>query len=336
MKFSIGDKIVLKRTGEEGVVTAYINQQMLEVEVNGTVFPVYADEVDHPYLNWFIEQKKQKKVAKPLEQIPVEKEKNRPKRLPKGVYLSFIPVFKAGEMEDIVDHLKVHLLNELSEPISFTYDVRIKNSSLFSHEGKLHAFGNVYLHNIPFEDMNDQPRFNWKLSTSDAFLQEEEGTLRIKPVKLFERIGELLQNNEPSFSYILIEDFKPVTVSFKKQEGKKSIPQANVPVTFTKVYAEQPIVPSYEVDLHIEKILDDYKGLSNAEILDIQLRTLQKQIDAAIATHQERMMVIHGLGKGVLKEEVHKLLKTIPQVVSFNNDWQARYGFGATEVIFSY
>ena len=102
------------------------------------------------------------------------------------------------------------------------------------------------------------------------------------------------------------------------------------------MYAEPAQALSHEIDLYIEKILNDYKGLSNAEILDIQMRTLQRQIDVAISARQQILMVIHGLGKGVLKEEVHKLLKTIPEVASFNNDWQARYGFGATEVIFKY
>ena len=161
MKFSIGDKIILKRTGEEGIVAAYINAQMLEVEVNGTTFPVYMDEVDHPYLKWFTEQKKQKKTSKtPPEQLPVEKIKNREKRLPKGIYLSFIPVFKIGETEDIVDYLKVHLLNEMADDVLFHYDVRVKKNSYFSHEGKLHAFGNLYLHNIAFEDMNLMARCN--------------------------------------------------------------------------------------------------------------------------------------------------------------------------------
>ena len=62
MKFSIGDKIVLKRTDEEGIVVGFIGKDMLEVEVNGTHFPVYMDEVDHPYLKWFTEKSKQKKI----------------------------------------------------------------------------------------------------------------------------------------------------------------------------------------------------------------------------------------------------------------------------------
>ncbi|HEY1032549.1 MAG TPA: hypothetical protein VGD89_12305, partial [Flavipsychrobacter sp.] len=85
MKFSIGDKIILKRTGEEGAVISYINKEMVEVVVNGTHFPVYLDEIDHPYLKWFTE-KKTKAVRSAPEQLPVEKEKLRKPKLAKGVY----------------------------------------------------------------------------------------------------------------------------------------------------------------------------------------------------------------------------------------------------------
>lgn len=58
MKFSIGDIVLLKRTGEEGHVSAYINDKMVEIEVQGLVFPVHLDDIDHPYLKWFTEKKK--------------------------------------------------------------------------------------------------------------------------------------------------------------------------------------------------------------------------------------------------------------------------------------
>ena len=101
MKFSIGDNIVLKRSGEEGHVTAFINDQMLEVEVGGTTFPVYIDDVDHPYLKWFTEKKKVKKSSPP-EQLPVESEQFKKPRLAGGTYLLFVPVVKIQEMEDVV------------------------------------------------------------------------------------------------------------------------------------------------------------------------------------------------------------------------------------------
>src|ERR1700760_3760949 len=106
MKFSIGDKIVLTRSGEEGHVTAYINTQLIEVEVGGTVFPVHIADIDHPYLKWFTDKAGKKKRSQP-EQLPVEKIAERQQRLAKGVYPSFFPVYKTEEMEEVVDSLKV-------------------------------------------------------------------------------------------------------------------------------------------------------------------------------------------------------------------------------------
>jgi hypothetical protein len=329
MKFSIGDKIIVKRTGEEGCVTSFINQQMLEVEVNGTRFPVHIDEVDHPYLTWFTQKKKPVQRAEP-EQLPMEKQQLRKQRLAKGVYLSFIPVFKPDDFEDVVDYLKVYLLNELPQPVRYVYEVRNQQHiALFKHEGKLHEFGHVYLHNIAFEDMNDQPKFNWTLeSTSDNNFAKAEDVLRIKPFKIFSHINEMLKNNEPSFSYLLIDEFK---------EGKLKddfFPEAPI-VPKTKTRSSGRIeIPRYEVDLHIENIVESTKGMTNADMLQVQLDTLKYYLALAIKHKQERMIVIHGLGKGVLREEVHKVLKQTPEVSNFTNEWQARYGFGATEVHF--
>ncbi len=332
MKFSLGDKIILKRTGEEGVVTNYISKEMIEVEVNGTHFPVYIDEVDHPYLKWFTEKKQQQKKSLP-EQLPVEKEKHRPKRLPKGIYLSFMPVYKADEFEDVVELLKIHLINETAVSVRFSYEVNLLNTTWFQHEGTLHAFGNLYLHSMPYGDMNDQPRFIWRLADStNPDFREEEGVLRLKPSKLFAHINELLVKNEPTFSYLLVEDFveKPKT---EKKPTQETLP-AGKPTRAPKITSLADL-PRYELDLHIEQLTDQYKKLSNAEIMDIQLRTLERYVLLAIVHRQERMMIIHGLGTGALRDAVHRYLKTIPEVRYFRNEWHGKYGFGATEVVFN-
>ncbi len=331
MKFSIGDKIVLKHTGEEGHVTGYINQQMMEVEVNGTTFPVHADDIDHPYLKWFTEKKQTKTTKSAPEQLPVEKIKLRKLRLAKGVYLSFLPVFKSEEMEDIVDHIRVYLLNELAQPIQFKYDVRFLNESEFRHEGKLHAFGDVFLHTIPYDDMNDQPRFHWQLldpSTDDK--ENEEGILRIKPVKLFEHINLLLQNNEATFSYLLIDDFKPKQKPQKKEKFEPVI-KPNI-ISTSNINIDD--APSDEIDLHIEKLVKNKRNLSHSEMLQIQLDAVRKALDNALLHRQQRLIIIHGLGRGVLREEVHKILSATPQVEKFVNEYHGKYGFGATEVHF--
>jgi Smr domain len=332
MKFSIGDRILIKRSGEEGHVTAYIDKQMLEVEVNGVAFPIHLEDIDHPYLKWFTDKTVKKKKSLP-EQLPVEKIADRQQRLAKGVYLSFMPVFKTEEMEEVVDVLKVYLLNEMPQSVKFGYDVRFSTKSEFKHEGVLHAFGNVYLHSISYPDMNDQPRFHWMLAdTVNTNMQVEEGILRIRPAKLFEHISHLLQSGEPTFSYPLIDDF---VIKKKAAPAEKYEPVAKlqaVPLVTTKTIE----AAKYEIDLHIEQLVDNKKGLTNTDIVRLQLETLRHYLQLAIVHRQERMVVIHGLGKGKLREEVHAVLKTIPEISRFKNEWSGRYGFGATEIWFRY
>lgn len=330
MKFSIGDRILLKQTGEEGHVTACINKQMWEVEVNGVNFPVHVDDIDHPYLKWFTDKTKKKKTSLP-EQLPVERLTERKQRLAKGVYLSFMPVFKYDGIEDVVDQLKVYLLNEMPVHIKYVYDVRYAQQSEFRHEGALHSFGNVYLHSISYADMNDQPRFNWELTNAaDKDMAVAEGVLRIKPAKLFEHISKLMLKNEPTFSYMLIDDFK---VKQEPEPAEKFVPPVNKNATITHHNIEKP---KLEIDLHIEALTANRKGLSNAEIVKMQLDTLQHYLHLAIVHRQERLIVIHGLGKGKLREDVHAILKQTPEVSRFKNEWSGKYGFGATEVWFKY
>lgn len=338
MKFSIGDKVVLKHTDEEGVVTGYVNNEMFEVDVDGVTFPVHKDELDHPYLKWFTEKKipQPKKVVP--EQLPVEKTKLRKPRLATGIYLSYMPEYKLEEMEDVVDILKVYLLNETNKEVQYRYQSTLQNEPYFEHEGKLHPFGHVYLHSIPYENMNDLPRFNWWLDDmEDADMAPEKGQLKIRPQKLFQHIDNCLANNEPSFNYQLIEDFKPIQIVKEKElpamaAGK---PFSAVPTQKKKRYASS-LSAQTEVDLHIEQLVSSTRGMSNADMLMIQLSALDTHLRMAINARQERLVVIHGLGKGKLRDEVHRLLSTTKEVKRYTNDYQGKYGFGATEVWFQY
>ncbi len=329
MKFSIGDKVLLKQTNEEGYVTGYINDLMLEVEAGGVSFPIHIDDIDHPYLKWFTDKTKKKKQPLPGE-LPTEKISERKQRLAKGVYLSFLPVYIYDGFEEVVEQLKVYLLNELPVLVNYTYDVKYAMKSEFRHTGTLHAFGNVYLHSISYAGMNDQPRFNWELTDpANTNMGTATGVIRIKPAKLFEHISQLQASGEPSFSYLLISEFAPKKKAEFIEQYEPPKPRAEPLITQRTI--EQP---KFELDLHIEALVENKKWLSNADIVHLQLETLRHYLQLAIVHRQERMIIIHGLGKGKLREEVHKILKQMPEISRFKNEWSGRYGFGATEVWF--
>ena len=94
--------------------------------------------------------------------------------------------------------------------------------------------------------------------------------------------------------------------------------------------------PRTVVDLHIEKLSDDWKHLSNYEILSLQLKTFEKYYLLAVAHRQHSLIVIHGIGEGTLKNEVHDILRLKKEVKSFVNQYDPRFGYGATEIFFQY
>ncbi len=122
MKFSVGDKMLIKRTGEEGVIVSLIDKTMAEVQVGKTIFPIHIDEIDHPYLRWFTQKNKEEQKKKVLrEQIPVEKLNEQKPKVASGIHLAFMPVFHIVEMEEQVERLKIFIVNHSHFSISFKY-----------------------------------------------------------------------------------------------------------------------------------------------------------------------------------------------------------------------
>lgn len=90
-------------------------------------------------------------------------------------------------------------------------------------------------------------------------------------------------------------------------------------------------VPPMEVDLHIGKLVSHHRGMSNFEMLDLQLETAKRQLEFAKNKRIQRIVFIHGVGEGVLKEELHYLLGRYDNLDFYDADYQ-KYGVGATEV----
>tara|TARA_B100001564_G_C20423071_1_gene571012 strand:- start:91 stop:600 length:510 start_codon:yes stop_codon:yes gene_type:complete len=82
-----------------------------------------------------------------------------------------------------------------------------------------------------------------------------------------------------------------------------------------------------KIDLHIELIIDYYKELENHEIVNIQLKKCENEIRKVINTRIEKIIIVHGIGVGRLKKEVHKLLD------QYNFRYYTSQDGGSTEVM---
>ncbi len=85
-----------------------------------------------------------------------------------------------------------------------------------------------------------------------------------------------------------------------------------------------------EVDLHIHELVSSEKGMSNYEMLQIQISTAKNNLEMAIRNRRQRIVFIHGIGAGILKNELYKLFKKYP-LEHYDASYQ-KYGQGATEV----
>ena len=82
-----------------------------------------------------------------------------------------------------------------------------------------------------------------------------------------------------------------------------------------------------KIDLHIELIIDYYKELGNHEIVNIQLKKCENEIRKAMNTRIEKIIIVHGIGVGRLKKEVHQLLD------QYNFRYYTSQDGGSTEVM---
>lgn len=88
----------------------------------------------------------------------------------------------------------------------------------------------------------------------------------------------------------------------------------------------------WEVDIHIENLLDNFYHMSNYEIVNYQLEKCEDILHKALKSKIHKLVIIHGKGQGVLRKEVHNLLYAFR--LDFKDADYMRYSGGATDVFF--
>lgn len=92
------------------------------------------------------------------------------------------------------------------------------------------------------------------------------------------------------------------------------------------------LLPPIEIDLHIGELLDTTAGMSNKDMLTLQLDTVRNTMRAHNRRIGQKIIFIHGKGDGVLRKNVIDLLKREYPKAELQDASFAEYGFGATLV----
>src|SRR4030095_16662689 len=296
------------------------------------------DQLDFPYFKQFSEKKLFPRKKEKTYIDDIKKERNREQKISDGMWITFLPVTDVDEFgDDVVRQLKIHLINRTDTGYKFVYKLNYFGEPDFELRNEILPFQDFYLHDIPFEDLNDNPTFEFEfqlLQEQKTKADHHESSLLLKAKQLFAKIEQIRLKGEASFSHRLFENYPDKVVEDKVELGHFAT-RGYKP--YDAATAHQHLAPPQSVvDLHIEKITDDWKSLNNYEIVSAQLKTFEKYYDLAVAHMQPSLTVVHGIGTGRLREEIHEQLKHRKEVKTFVNQYHPAFGYGATEIFFEY
>lgn len=88
----------------------------------------------------------------------------------------------------------------------------------------------------------------------------------------------------------------------------------------------------YELDLHMHELLDRFEHMTSGQKLEYQMARCRSFVREAIDKKYKKVVLIHGVGEGVLRTEIHRWLDTQDRV-EYHDASCRTYGYGATEVI---
>ncbi len=111
------------------------------------------------------------------------------------------------------------------------------------------------------------------------------------------------------------EDLKPRRRPVQKKQPKPQLNDGNI-----------------VVDLHIQELVDNIRGLSNADMLNLQIDEFRRVMDANLKNKGCKIVFIHGKGEGVLRQALIKELNHRYKGHQVQDASFREYGFGATQV----
>lgn len=340
-----GTRVRFIHTGDEGVITELLNKDMVRVMLeDGDEIPASVEDIRLATAK-----------AAPASIIKA-KEEAREKAFNPTIITGRKPVTNQGlfvgfetkyDWEGNPNKYIIYLINDTKYDVVFNYERTSHGGNNNAELNGLSKTNTAFpLGELQLDEFNDSPLLSFQLwvATTMGNGAQMDKSLRVKAKQFFSKLKTAPVLNSELHLYELARKLN-VTEEEEKQETLSSythkIAEERRKEHLVEDYYYQSGVPnikdkanfSDEIDLHIEMLTTKHKDMTNAEKLNVQIEAFEKYIDEAYAIGFERVFVIHGLGKGRLRDIISSRLIRNDKVKTFKNDYHPKYGFGATEVL---
>lgn len=321
---NIGDRVRLLHGKEEGVIKRFLKNNMVDVEIeDGFSLPVMVTEIVSISKSEGQYFKSSSAAAKTEDVIiPSRKVKSA-----SGLFLGF------SQVNDRT--VVLYVINNTDYDFSFV----LTQGSEKTHRGLVAGLLKPGTHlksdvELKMQDFDEWGSFNFQAFYFMAGYFPEKAPLnkklRMRANSFFntKKVAPVLEKE--MFLFQLDGESEAAKVEkISAEEIRNSMLSNNEkfvaePAKFSK--------PSKAVDLHIEQLTTDFMAMNNSQIVEIQMRTFESNLELAIASGMDEITFIHGVGAGVLRDEIHKRLSKHKNVAWFQDAQKDKFGYGATRV----
>jgi len=315
--FYIGERVRFLETKGEGIIKSFRGNEAIVEDESGFDWPTPVSKI----VKIFSDKEPQKQFVpeKDYKQINLEN----------ALYL-FIP-----EKEEKNRTKKIKILNNCGYDflVAVFYSEKNNHKRLFFNQIKVKTNTEFF----EIEDFNDLKSIKIQLIPVPEKSSEVFGIIE-ETIKINNSI--LLGDETPSYhNSIAIAGFFRVLINEKTINDsllEKNLEKINLDVlsknknykTINTNYKEELII-----DLHIEELIENSTKMSAGEKLNFQLNSFEQHLTNAFSNGYKKLIVIHGVGKGVLKENIIEKLKVYSFAKHKDADYN-RFGYGATEINF--
>ena len=333
MLYAIGTRVVFKYTGDTGVVRSRLADNMLGVYVAELDMEIPAHRDDLRSLVDTVA------VPAPRDQRPA------PARIPEpapqygvlkpwGIQLAF------EALDQPTTRYAVYLINDTRHEAIYDFTLSLADATPISDSGRLSVHSYEHLGEIYADDLNRSPKVDctvWR-STTAGKEQEQQKRMRIKAKQFFRNVKTAPIINRRVHLYSLFSTLeKPAEKKGKDlrdytREKTTTNRRTTRDVAWQSVDVREFAAFDNVLDLHIAKLVPDLKKLDKRKILSTQLAAFDAFMEKAVRLGVDRVFIVHGVGKGKLRDHIATRLINLPEVKRFTNEYHPKFGFGATEV----
>lgn len=348
MQINIGDKVRFLNDVGGGIVTRIIdaNQVMVLNEEDDFEIPTLKSEL-------VVVESKTKKTSQSndttnhlVTHIPESVTRQNPLLVQKDdIYMAFVP----NEGEDVTESpMEVYLINDSDHILLYSFHEEIRGNYQGVTAGHVDPRSKIVLKDYANKDLGELSSYLFQF----IFYQKGIYTLKVpieKQVKIhpvkFYKASSFKESHYFTQKVMLTRltsedtdqnkdiDLEQDLDKISSSHMKKIIREKERPV---KSSASTPSIKGkddiLEVDLHINALLDSVLGLSNADILEYQMKEFHNVLRSNKENKGKRIVFIHGIGNGTLKKKIYDELRRKYRRYSQQDASFKEYGWGATMV----